>query len=462
MSITEKVANEASDGLEAEKHDSNKFEDLPKDSSGEEVVPKELLDFYLPVEVWVHAWSFLDFNTRQKICTLVSKTWLNQIRNSSILSGEMKISTSDTNYFEEFEISDAVLLRWKKLKVLHVKSEKEIQRFGNFSQHKLLEKIVVWNEYAPRNQNLKFEELGSWGLAKKSWFNPKHPLNPATLENVVAVEIRLTEVPPNFEMEQVSQRMKNLEDLRVAGLNFKSNSAIGIISSFKNLKVLHIGFCFNYSENETEMQFFGNFSEHKLLEKIVVVDHKSPRNRLISKELGSWGTVTKSWFNPKLPLNPTTLENVVAIEINLGKISPNFEMEKTAQRLKNLKSLQIYNGERAIVSEIGFISSFKNLKKVDFHTNSPLQDLTATLNYLASLNLNISGRIDVSGSLEQQISVFEEAVQILNEKFPKKHENDESFLYIYAWTIYGMSMSIRFDGKSAILDEDAFLEYFSE
>ena len=120
MSITEKVANEASDGLEAEKHDSNKFEDLPKDSSGEEVVPKELLDFYLPVEVWVHAWSFLDFNTRQKICTLVSKTWLYQIRNSSILSGEMKISTSDTNYFEEFEISDAVLLRWKKLKVLHV------------------------------------------------------------------------------------------------------------------------------------------------------------------------------------------------------------------------------------------------------------------------------------------------------------------------------------------------------
>ena len=89
-------ANEGSDGLEAEDNDSN------EDSSGEEVVPKESQEFNLPGEVWIHAWSFLDFNTRQKICTLVSKTWLNQIRNSSILSGEMKISTSDTNYFEEF------------------------------------------------------------------------------------------------------------------------------------------------------------------------------------------------------------------------------------------------------------------------------------------------------------------------------------------------------------------------
>ena len=97
------MANEAPDGLEAEEHDSNKYEYLPKDSSDEEVVPKELLDFYLPVEVWVHAWSFLDFNTRQKICTLVSKTWLNQIRNSSSLSGEMKIFRSIRKKFEDFD-----------------------------------------------------------------------------------------------------------------------------------------------------------------------------------------------------------------------------------------------------------------------------------------------------------------------------------------------------------------------
>ena len=326
MSITEKVANEASDGLEAEKHDSNKFEDLPKDSSGEEVVPKELLDFYLPVEVWVHAWSFLDFNTRQKICTLVSKTWLNQIRNSSILSGEMKISTSDTNYFEEFEISDAVLLRWKKLKVLHVKSETEIQHFGSFSEHKLLEKIVVWSRDSPGNR-IKSKELGSWGVVTQSWFNPKHPLNPATLENVVAIEIYLHKIPPNFEMKEMAQRMKNLENLQISG---------------------------------------------------------------------------------------TTIANV---------------------------------------SEI--ISSFKNLKNVDFDTNCQHQDLIVTLNNMAGLNLKISGKIYVNGGEEirdeESRDIFEEAVEILNEKFPGKCEK---------FSIHGGNMEaiwrqyiIRFDGNIAGLGE---------
>ena len=40
----------------------------------------------LPTEVWILSWSFLDFNTVQKKCTLVSKEWLNGIRNSTRLS----------------------------------------------------------------------------------------------------------------------------------------------------------------------------------------------------------------------------------------------------------------------------------------------------------------------------------------------------------------------------------------
>ena len=124
-----------------------KRKNMEEPTDGEEAVPKEIRrDLSLPVEVWIHAWSFLDFNTCQKICILVSKTWLKQIRNSSMLSGEMKIFRSKTKKFEEFENADAVLSRWKKLKVLHVGSETEIQRFGNFSEHKLLEKIVVWGK----------------------------------------------------------------------------------------------------------------------------------------------------------------------------------------------------------------------------------------------------------------------------------------------------------------------------
>ena len=157
MSITEEEANEASDGLETEDDDSNEDEDLSQDSNGEEIISKELQEFNLPVEVWIHVWNFLDFNTRQKICTLVSKTWLNQIRNSSILSGEMKILRTYYKKFEDCDIADAVMSRWKKLKVLHIENEMEIQRFGNFTEHKLLEKIVILDngQNSPRNK-LKF------------------------------------------------------------------------------------------------------------------------------------------------------------------------------------------------------------------------------------------------------------------------------------------------------------------
>ena len=191
---------------------------ISQDYSIKEVVLKESQEFYLPVEVWIYTWSFLDFNTRQKICTLVSKTWLNQIRNSLILSGKMKI------------------------------------------------------------------------------------------------EIDLDKTPPNFEIEETAQRMKNLEDLKIKG-------------SFPS---------------------------------------------------------------------------------------------------------------RAIISEIGF-ASFKNLKNVEFDIKyCPIQGLIATLNYMASLNLKISGHIIVSdkeiehsrGSLmrddclgEQAKNIFKEAVTILNKKIPGKSEN---------------------------------------
>ena len=45
-----------------------------------------------------------------------------------------------------------------------------------------------------------------------------------------------------------------------------------------------------------------------------------------------------------------------------------------------------------------------------------------TLNSLATKNLWISGSIEVHELSEQEKIIFEEAVQILNEKFPGKHK----------------------------------------
>ena len=209
------------------------------------VNPKEI---NFPEEVWIHMWSFLDFNNLQKTCTLVCKNWLNQIRDSSVLSGEMKIFRSDsetqrfqeykrfmksgeieknavfeTKKFEEFDQAEAVLSGWLKLKVLYVSNEKEIEKFGTFPKHKLLEKIVVLGSKSPQNKLLS-KKSGNLGVVTKSWFNPKLPLNsasgynlrsnkthPATLENVLSISISPSSIPQNYEKS--AEQMKSVEFL---------------------------------------------------------------------------------------------------------------------------------------------------------------------------------------------------------------------------------------------------------
>jgi hypothetical protein len=77
----------------------------------------------MPEEILIRIWSFLDFDTLQKICVLVSKPWFDKIRNSMKLSGEMKIQgiqswgSIETLSFQDI---NSILSNWKKLKVLRV------------------------------------------------------------------------------------------------------------------------------------------------------------------------------------------------------------------------------------------------------------------------------------------------------------------------------------------------------
>ena len=64
----------------------------------------------LPLEVWEQIWSYLDFDTCQKICIQVSKTWFFGIRCSSKLSNELKINRRLSN-----EQVNSTLANWPKL-----------------------------------------------------------------------------------------------------------------------------------------------------------------------------------------------------------------------------------------------------------------------------------------------------------------------------------------------------------
>ena len=157
----------------------------------------------MPEEILIRIWSFLDFDTLQKICVLVSKSWFDKIRNSMKLSGELKIQwITSWGSAETLSIHDinAILSKWKKLKVLHVSNEVNIFQFGiNLTTNKFLEKIVV-----PGSVSLT--ELGNWGEVKKFWFDPKRFwIDCPKLENVSSLRIDTHNIPENFDMNNIDK-----------------------------------------------------------------------------------------------------------------------------------------------------------------------------------------------------------------------------------------------------------------
>jgi len=221
-------------------------------SSWSKQVP-ESTKIRLPTEIWIHIWSFLDFNTLQKICILVSKEWFCKIRNSARLSGEIILRLENRNAKD----INNVLSLWPKLKVLQLSDCKCESRLGklvshweklkehtvtiemlgiNLAKNALLGKIVV-------SKSVPVEELGGWGKATKVWFDPKN-WTPAHLRNVIDLEMKVDCLPRNFEIIQMGQGLINVEDLyiftKTAGNKIDSELIMSLRNFFLGLKNLKI------------------------------------------------------------------------------------------------------------------------------------------------------------------------------------------------------------------------------
>jgi hypothetical protein len=104
----------------------------------------EIEEFILPEEIWIMIWKYLDFKTLQKVCTQVSKSWLEMIR-SSTLSWEIKLRYT-RNSLEDLEVADfnAMLLHWKDLRVIHFSSQDDFDKFrSSLNSHNIVGKVVI-------------------------------------------------------------------------------------------------------------------------------------------------------------------------------------------------------------------------------------------------------------------------------------------------------------------------------
>ena len=238
----------------------------------------------LPMEVWHEIWSYVDFDTLQKKCTVVSKIWGHEIRNSPFLSGEMKLKRSMVHKdyrYEKLNCDDinAILSHWLKLKIIHfsgyqaeeIKSD-ILMKIINLDEHKLLKRIVV----EPNSMYLK--ELGDGsGIVKKIIIDPKNIQADFKLDDVLCLHLdhgsfqKMEDIGPmlkNLTIVSIDNPMliidldwistlENLKSLEIscAKSNIKfSDSQFDSVKKATKLKMLQLGSC-KFTENIDEFLF---------------------------------------------------------------------------------------------------------------------------------------------------------------------------------------------------------------
>jgi hypothetical protein len=181
---------------------------------------------------------YLDFKTVQKICTQVSKSWLEMIRNSK-LSWEMRVLNHRFSFYNlDLLVEDFndILDHWKNLRVIHFSNELEFARFQlSLKSHKSLKKIVISSGPFLYNKESPFGPLGK---VIKYWIDPEHLLAPTdAIKNVITMEMSLDCSVKEFAMRQNDWDLTNLDILKISSIAIPKPK---LSFRFKNLKKLEI------------------------------------------------------------------------------------------------------------------------------------------------------------------------------------------------------------------------------
>ena len=203
----------------------------------------------LPMEVWHQIWSFVagDFETLQKSCVAVSKTWFNGIRDSPTLSSEMKIISKKGNEELSNEDFDGILSKWSKLKILDLSEFKAGKIQLLISTNKINLKALPLLEKIIAKPDSYMEALNELGEVQKIWINPKDFQAPIKLENVFWLKFYPAAcfLPEEFiaTMQEIGPMMKNIESLDVPIVN---QETLSWILNFTNLKKIQLGFNYGH------------------------------------------------------------------------------------------------------------------------------------------------------------------------------------------------------------------------
>ena len=312
-------------------------------------ISSESSDINLPTEVWIHTWSFLDFETVQKTCTLVSKGWLSKIRNSTRLSGEVILKLENCNVKD---INNA-LSRWPKLKVLqlsdcccnylctcnssrlnklmaHWEKSKKFDLITkmlgvNLTDNPLLRKIII-------PKSMWFVELGNWGKVFKVWFDPKN-WTPVNLESVNNLIIYVDYIPNLIFFLFIGQVLVSVEEIYITGkkrmLDVKFDSEFiltlqDFLLGFKKLTKVRIVVPVDITDFLDFLHAVANVKDVKFWLNVCIV-HNHLERKYVKK-------VFKEGF--KIIVNTFPSEST---DIHIGDVEYQFRIEKECYKVPKLQ-----------------------------------------------------------------------------------------------------------------------------
>ena len=171
------------------------------------------MTIYLPKEVWVQIWSFLDFETLHKICRTVCKTWFVDIRESGRLSGRLKIRNCE---LQDNELKK-ILSNWEKLKVLELCKATEIDLSVT---HKFLNKVI--NPFDGEDEEIMNNSLNNNAILEKTvnkiWFDPSKSTPMSCQDSIIDITLKSdleNDVYNNVSSPGLTIFMKNLESVHI-------------------------------------------------------------------------------------------------------------------------------------------------------------------------------------------------------------------------------------------------------
>jgi hypothetical protein len=136
-----------------------------------------------PPEVWLRIFGFLDWKSLQEKAVLVCNSWLEMIRGSPKLSGELSLRSDQI-------IKDdliAILSRWMELKVLNAVNGDNFDFEGiKFQDYPNIRKIVVLKQLSGENFNGFPTKSPNWFYTSKVCLDPQ--ITPELVNSLQSLE----------------------------------------------------------------------------------------------------------------------------------------------------------------------------------------------------------------------------------------------------------------------------------